>query len=44
MHGGKPTFQNTGPSHTACNRKTGGKMGARVTNSRRRRAKDLREW
>jgi hypothetical protein len=44
MHGGKPTFQNTGPSHTACNRKAGGKMGARVTNSRRRRAQDLREW
>lgn len=44
MHGGAPTFANTGPAHTACNRKSGGAMGARVVNSRRRRAQDIRPW
>lgn len=44
MHGGQPTFANTGPTHTTCNRKSGGKLGARVVNSRRQRSRDIREW
>jgi len=44
MNRGAPTFSNTGPSHTKCNNSSGGRMGARVVNSRRRRAQDIRPW
>lgn len=42
--GGKPSIANTGPVHTICNRKAGGRLGAKVVNSRRQRAKDIRPW
>jgi len=42
--GGKPTTGNVGPVHTACNRRAGGKLGARIVNSRRQRSKDIRPW
>lgn len=46
--GGRPTRANTGAIHTSCNRRAGGKLGAAVTNSRRRRraadADGLRAW
>lgn len=42
--GGKTTISNCGPSHTICNRKAGGKLGAAVTNERRRATKGLRPW
>jgi len=49
--GGKPTIANTGPSHhycracgKACNQVAGGKLGARIVNSRRRRSQDIRPW
>ncbi len=49
--GGKPTPANTGPVHAfcrhcgrACNQHAGGKLGARVTNSKRRRSQDIRPW
>ena len=52
--GGKPTLQNTGPTHVKsdiwprnCNQIAGGKLGAKVTNAKRRAATkspDIREW
>lgn len=42
--GGRTTLQNCGPSHYGCNRKSGGKLGAAVTNGRRLAAKDIRPW
>jgi 5-methylcytosine-specific restriction endonuclease McrA len=42
--GGRPRLANVGPAHARCNLKSGGKRGARVTNARRNRAKDIREW
>lgn len=34
--GGRTTAANCGPGHAQCNLKAGGKLGAAVTNSRRR--------
>lgn len=42
--GGKPTIGNTGPVHVGCNQRAGGRLGARVTNSKRQAAKDIRPW
>lgn len=46
--GGQPTRENTGPIHTTCNRRTGGKLGAAIANAKRasRRANEdgLRQW
>ncbi|WP_344752095.1 HNH endonuclease [Gryllotalpicola koreensis] len=42
--GGKATRANTGAAHTLCNLRAGGKLGARMTNGRRRPATDIREW
>lgn len=43
--GGRPTRENTGPIHTACNLRDGGKVGAAITN--RQRSSDdrgIRPW
>jgi len=49
--GGRPTVENTGPSHTycptckrKCNQSAGGRLGAAVTNARRRESNGLRPW
>lgn len=42
--GSRPTAANTGPAHAGCNLKAGGKLGAKVTNSRRQTAKGIRAW
>lgn len=42
--GGAPTFANTGPIVRRHNLQAGGRLGARVVNSRRRRAQDIRPW
>ncbi|ROS57210.1 hypothetical protein [Frigoribacterium sp. PhB118] len=42
--GGRPTPANTGPIHGPCNRKSGGTLGARITNSKRQAGKDIRPW
>ncbi|MAT17179.1 MAG: hypothetical protein CMF56_01250 [Leifsonia sp.] len=42
--GGRPTMSNTGPVHTSCNRRAGGKLGARIVNARRQITKDIRPW
>lgn len=42
--GGRPTLANVGPVHTSCNRKAGGQLGARITNTRRQARKDIRPW
>lgn len=42
--GGKPTAGNVGPVHTPCNRKAGGRLGARIVNSRKQASKDIRPW
>lgn len=42
--GGTTTMSNCGPSHTACNRRAGGRLGAAVTNGRRRAGQDIRPW
>lgn len=46
--GGRPTSANTGPVHTSCNLRAGGKLGAKVVNARKNRtrqvAKDIRAW
>jgi 5-methylcytosine-specific restriction endonuclease McrA len=46
--GGRPTRANTGPIHTRCNRKAGGRLGAAISNARRRaraaEADGLRPW
>ncbi len=34
----------TGPAHRHCNRKAGGKLGARMTNDRKRAAARMRRW
>jgi hypothetical protein len=34
--GGKPTMQNTAPIHARCNLSDGGKLGAAVTNAKRK--------
>jgi hypothetical protein len=45
---GPSTVANIGPSHTACNLRSGGRMGARKTNARRTqtqaREQDIRPW
>jgi len=42
------TADNLGPSHVACNSKAGGKLGAKVVNTKRRATsheeKRIREW
>ncbi|MFJ3392030.1 HNH endonuclease [Leifsonia aquatica] len=38
--GGQPTMQNTTPMHARCNLSDGGKLGAAVTNSRRKSERD----
>lgn len=46
--GGRPTRENTGPTHTRCNQRAGGRLGAAKTNgaraSTRREANGLRAW
>jgi hypothetical protein len=53
--GGRPTASNTGPTHAwcpackkRCNQVAGGKLGAAVTNAKRRAARqvsrDIRPW
>jgi hypothetical protein len=49
--GGRPTRDNAGPSHAwcpsckrRCNQVAGGRLGARIMNSRRQAAKDIRPW
>ena len=45
--GGQTTLANCGPSHTGCNRKAGGKLGAKVTNASKRartQSPDIRSW
>lgn len=42
--GGKATRANTGVIHARCNLRAGGKLGARMTNRRRRPSTDIREW
>jgi hypothetical protein len=42
--GGQPTMANTGPVHTACNRKAGGRLGAQITNAKRAQSKGIRPW
>ena len=42
--GGRPTVANTGPVHTSCNRRSGGKLGASIVNSRRLKSQDIRPW
>jgi hypothetical protein len=42
--GGRPTSANTGPVHPGCNLRSGGKLGARITNSKRQAGKDIRPW
>lgn len=37
--GGRTTAANCGPAHARCNLKAGGKLGAAVTNGRRRSSK-----
>jgi hypothetical protein len=46
-----PTINDVGPSHTRsaywprnCNQIAGGRIGAAVTNSKRKARKDIREW
>lgn len=42
--GGRTTLANCGPAHAKCNLKSGGRMGAAVTNGRRRAEQDIRPW
>ena len=46
--GSTATVANIGPSHTGCNLRSGGRMGARKTNARRTRTQareqDIRPW
>lgn len=42
--GGRTTIANCGPAHATCNLRSGGRMGAAVTNVRRRAAQDIRPW
>lgn len=49
--GGKPTIANVGASHVKsdlwprnCNQIAGGKLGAAITNTRRRHSQGIREW
>lgn len=42
--GGRPTRENTGPIHAACNLESGGRAGAAVTNARRRDDVGIRPW
>ena len=42
--GGRPSIANTGPVHARCNLRSGGQLGARITNGRRNAQKDIREW
>lgn len=44
LPGSTPTFANTGPVHPRCNLRSGGRMGAAVTNSRRRQASGRLSW
>lgn len=37
MNGGRPTLANVGPAHAKCNLRAGGKLGAAVSNARRRK-------
>jgi len=42
--GGTASASNVGPVHASCNLKAGGRLGARIVNSRRQRSKDIRPW
>lgn len=42
--GGRPTRENTGPIHAACNLRDGGRAGAAITNARRSSDKGIRPW
>lgn len=42
--GGENTLENVGPSHGRCNVKAGGRIGARMSNTRHRIEGDMREW
>lgn len=42
--GGRPTRENTGPIHAACNLREGGRAGAAVTNRSRAASDGIRPW
>lgn len=49
--GGRPTLANVGPSHSycracrkRCNQVAGGKIGAALTNGRRKASRGIRAW
>lgn len=42
--GGRTTPANTGAAHARCNLKAGGKLGASVTNARKRSSMGRRAW
>lgn len=42
--GGKTTLANCGPAHPRCNTRSGGKLGAAVTNRRPVETKGRRAW
>lgn len=42
--GGRPTRENTGPIHAACNLKEGGMAGADITNRKRSDGNGIRAW
>lgn len=46
LPGSSAAAANVGPAHARCNLRSGGKLGAKVTNQRRRRAAqpDIRDW
>jgi 5-methylcytosine-specific restriction endonuclease McrA len=42
--GGRTTRANTGAAHAGCNLRSGGRMGAAVTNRHRNAKKGIRPW
>lgn len=42
--GGTDTYENVGPEHKRCNERAGGKLGARMTNTKRKIRKELPRW
>lgn len=44
LPGSTPKPSNVGPAHAKCNLKSGGAMGAKVTNAQRAARRDIREW
>ena len=42
--GGQTTIANCGPAHAGCNLRAGGRLGAAITNGRRRQSIGRRQW